>query len=156
MWMPLLILHGCHLFDPERTAAVEYITAVQPLMAENSMLAQRTLVVAAGIQNGDLDDEGVLEAWSTEVVPLAQHLHFQAGEVTPPEQWVDLHEELTTIWLDRSVAYRDLGEAIVLADDATWDRAKAQHETTIEREQAWFQSVGARLQVMELSLEQYP
>ena len=54
------------------------------------------------------------------------------------------------------MAYRDLGEAIILADAPTWDRAKGQHESTIEREQAWFQSVGARLLPMDLTLEQYP
>lgn len=156
MWTPLLILSGCAYFDPELGAAIEYIEKVQPLMAENSLLAERTLVLASELHDKKADDAKVLEVWTNEIVPLSQHLHMQAGQLDPPELWKDSHGELVTIWTDRTAAYRDFGEAIVLADSERWDRARTQYQTMIDREQAWFQGTAARLQPYELTLEQYP
>lgn len=156
MWMPLLILAGCAAFDSERADAILYIQAVQPLMAENSLLAERTLAIASTLHDGSATDASVLEGWTTEIVPLSQHLHLQAARVDVPETWTDLHGELVGIWTERTIAYRDLGEGVVLADTAIWERAKNRHQAAIDREQAWFQTVSTQLAAHELMLEQYP
>ena len=117
----ILTLWGCSAFDTERSAAVQYLEAVQPLMVENRLLTDETLSLAALVHDEAIPEDGLALRWSSTVVPLSQHLRgSSASQIDPPPEWSDLRANLTSIWADRAVAYRDMGDAIVLADESEW------------------------------------
>ncbi|MCB9677883.1 MAG: hypothetical protein H6737_22480 [Alphaproteobacteria bacterium] len=149
-------LMGCATLDPKTAAATEYVNDVQPLMLENSLLAERLLKLASQVYNEDVPQAGLSPAWNDEIVPLAEHIHIQADAVDVPDEWKDLHDNLVVIWSDRASAYRSMGEAIVLADRKRWKEARELEGQVVKREETWFQTVSTQLSQYDLTLEQYP
>lgn len=156
---PVLVmgsLTGCATLDPETAAATEYVNDVQPLMLENSLLAERLLVLASRLYNEDVPEDGFAPLWNDEIVPLAEHLHIQSDATKVPEAWKERHDNLVVIWSDRATAYRAMGEAIVLADRKRWKEARELEGQVVKREETWFQGVSSELAPFDLVLEQYP
>ncbi len=157
---PLLLaftgLTGCAALDPDTAAATSYVNAAQPLMLENSLLAERLLTLSAQVYNDDVPKEGFVEPWNDEIVPLAQHVHIQADETEVPSEWRDLHDQLVVIWSDRASAYQSMGEAILLADRSRWNKARELEGQVVKREEAWFQTANTQLAPFQLEIEQYP
>ncbi|MEZ4321372.1 MAG: hypothetical protein R3F61_28125 [Myxococcota bacterium] len=149
-------LLGCSTLDPKTSAATEYVNDVQPLMLENSLLAERLLQLAAMSYNDTVPEAGFAPTWNDEIVPLAEHIHIQADSVEVPSDWKDLHDNLVVIWSDRASAYRSMGEAIVLADRKRWKEARELEGQVVKREETWFQTVASQLGQYDLTLEQYP
>ncbi len=150
----LLVVLACS--SNSAGSATTYVNQLSPLLQENSLLAERVLFQAADIYNNAARPDDVANKWESDITPIAEHLHFQAKLVKAPEDWTEKHGELVAIWGDRAVAYRDISEALRLADRERWERGtKAAEEVKLE-EEAWFVGVGERLGGMNISIDPYP
>jgi hypothetical protein len=156
--MPLLslALAGCAGLSPASSSTTVYLSELQPLLQENSLLAERVLFQAAAIYNEAAKPEQIANAWSAEIVPLSEHLANQAGFVSAPEPWSANHAELVEIWTDRAVAYRNLVEAIKTADADQWNTARAQADDVKLAEEKWFDALNEKLAPQGLVVDQYP
>lgn len=154
----VIVASACGPFDPETRAHRAYIRQVQPLLVENSLLAERVLVLAADVYNrkDKVDTEAMARMWTSDVVPLAEHLHSHATFVEPPPEWVDAHGQLVDIWSDRAQAYRAIGESITMADPDLWKNARELTDTVKLREEEWFRNANLRLAPKSLSVDQFP
>lgn len=152
----VLLLASCQPIDPATTATTEYLTRLQPLLQENSLLAERVLFQAAAIYNEAAKPDQVASAWSSDIVPVAEHLHHQAAFVAAPDVWSLNHNELVEIWGDRAAAYRNIGEAIKLADAASWKSARELAEGVKLREEKWFDALNAAVAPMGMVVDPYP
>ncbi len=151
-----VVLVACSALSPDTQAANRYVKELQPLLVENGHLASRVLSLAARVYNGEGDPGDLARAWTSEVVPLAEHLHQQAQFVQAPEPWAARHEELVDIWGDRAQAYRTLSEALVLADLDGWKKGRAEATEVKLREEEWFKSANLTLAPMGIQLDPMP
>ena len=154
-YIPLLLLTACQL-DPKARSATEYVVKLQPLVQENSLLAERVLFQAAEIYNGATRPDEVADAWTTDIVPLSEHLHHQAGFVQAPEGWAERHGSLVEIWGERAHAYRSISEGLRMADEEAWDSGRALAEDVKLREEQWFDALNEELRPMSRGVEAYP
>ena len=151
-----LALGGCAGLDPASSSTTVYLSELQPLLQENSLLAERVLFQAAAIYNEAAKPEQVANTWSLEIVPLSEHLANQASFVTAPDPFGARHAELVKIWSDRAVAYRNLGEAIKTADAEQWNDARKQADDVKLREEKWFDGLNEQLAPQGLVVDPYP
>ena len=152
----VLLLASCQPIDPAATATTEYLTRLQPLLQENSLLAERVLLQAAAIYNDAAKPEQVAAAWTSDIVPIAEHLHYQSAFVAAPDVWAANHNELIAIWGDRALAYRNIGEAIKLADPEAWKSARELAEGVKVREETWFDALNKAVGPMGMVVDPYP
>ena len=152
----VLLLASCQQMDPAGQATTEYLTRLQPLLQENSLLAERVLLQAAAIYNDATKPEQVATAWSGDIVPIAEHLHHQSSFVAAPDVWAAKHNELVAIWGDRALAYRNIGEAIKLADAEQWKSARELADGVKLREEKWFDTLNEAVAPMGLVVDPYP
>ncbi|MEN0062432.1 MAG: hypothetical protein AAGA48_09780 [Myxococcota bacterium] len=151
----LLLAFSCTTNSSGRSATT-YVGQLQPLLHENSLLAERVLFQAADIYNNAARPDDVANKWETDITPIAEHLHFQAKLVDAPEEWSDQHSGLVEIWGDRARAYRDISEGLRLADRERWDRGRSSAEKVKLEEEAWFGEINEKLGSMNVNLEPYP
>lgn len=158
MSFPLLslALAGCASLTSTASTTTVYLTDLQPLLQENSLLAERVLVQAAAIYDEDAKPEQVADAWSTEIVPLAEHLSNQAALVDAPVPYSARHAELVEIWADRAGAYRGLVEAMAAADAERWNAARTRADDVKLAEEKWFDALNEELADQGLAVDQYP
>lgn len=152
----LLSTSACTNLDPASAATTDYLTKLQPLLQENSLLAERVLFQAAAIYNEAVKPEQVAESWTTDIVPIAEHLAHQASFVAPPEPYATRHEQLAVIWTDRAGAYRNLGEAIRTADAEQWNAARRAADDVKLAEERWFDDLNEQLAGQGLVVDPYP
>lgn len=137
-------------------SAGTYVEQLQPLLQENSLLAERVLFQAAAIYNNAARPDDVANKWESDITPIAEHLHFQAKLLQAPEDWVDTHANLVEIWGDRAAAYRDISEGLRQADRERWDRGSKAAEEVKLQEEDWFVGANERLGSINVSLDPYP
>lgn len=155
--LPLaLVLSGCTQLDPATTATTDYLTRLQPLLQENSLLAERVLFQAAGLYNDATKPSQVAQAWTVEIVPLAEHLHHQSTFVSAPEPWSARHAELVEIWGERAEAYRNLSEAIRLGDAPLWNDSRKKADSVKLAEEDWFNNLNRAVGPLGLVVDPYP
>lgn len=152
----ILVLSGCNQLDPATTATTDYLNLLQPLLQENSLLAERVLFQAAGIYNEATKPSQVATAWTSEIVPLAEQLHHQASFVVAPEAWSQRHSGLVDIWGERATAYRNLGEAIRLGDAALWNDSRKKADAVKLAEEDWFNDLNRAVGPLGLVVDPYP
>lgn len=148
-----LLLPGCASTNDETT---QYLTALQPLLQENGLLAERVLLQSAKIYNDAVKPEQVSDAWVHEIVPLAEHLHNQSSFVAPPPSYAQTHADLVLIWGDRALAYRNLGEAINTGNTDEWNKARELANQVKLREERWFDTLNAALAPSNILVDPYP
>jgi hypothetical protein len=156
MLIPLTLflgLSGCTAGDDDTT---RYLTALQPLLQENGLLAERVLLQASKIYNEAVKPDQVSEAWIHEIVPVSEHLYNQAGFVQPPSTYAQTHADLVLIWGDRALAYRNLGEAIQTGNSDEWNKARDLANQVKLREEKWFDTLNQSLAASNLSVDPYP
>lgn len=158
MPVPLLALTlvACNALDPATRDATQYVSDVQPLMLENARLSERLLQMAAQVYNQQVPEDGLARPWVDEVTPLAQHLAIEAENTPAPADWKEDHTSLVVIWTDRAAAFRELSEALVLADLDRWTSGRDGVASYVKREEQWFRSVNDRLRPFDLEIQQYP
>lgn len=139
--MGLTATVGCGPLSPEAQSTNKYLRELQPLLVENGHLAERILILSAAVYNEDGGKDDLVTSWSTEVVPLAEHLHHQSQFLTAPDDWSARHSELVVIWGDRALAYRSLSEALILADVEEWEKGRSEATQVKLREEEWFKEV---------------
>jgi len=127
-----------------------------PIMQDNALLSERVLIQAAALFNKKSEPEALVKAWTTEITPLAEHLHSQAAFTAPPESWADHHGKLVDIWGDRAHAYRALADAIATADDSQWQSSRDLADGVKLAEEKWFESANKRLAETGLAIDQFP
>jgi hypothetical protein len=150
----VVVLGGCGASDDETT---QYLNALQPLMQENGLLAERVLLQAAKIYNNEaVKPDQVADAWIHEIVPIAEHLHNQASFVAPPSSFATTHADLVLIWGDRALAYRNLGEAIQTGNTDEWNKARELANQVKLREERWFDTLNGALAPSNLMVDPYP
>ncbi|HHO53638.1 MAG TPA: hypothetical protein ENK18_22890 [Deltaproteobacteria bacterium] len=154
--LPLLLLTLSCQTDPAARAATTYINQLQPLLQENGLLAEHVLFQAAAIYNKADRQGDVAKAWSTSVVPLAEHLYDQSTFIEPPEQWVSSHDELVEIWGVRAQAYRNISEGLQMADQEAWESGRLQAQTATQKEELWFDQVNTIIAPMGFLIDAYP
>lgn len=152
----LLLMSGCNLLNTERREAASYAAQLDPLLQENSLLADQVLGTAASVYNGTARPPEVKEKWSQDIVPLARHLADQAAVLRPPDAWLASHEELVGTWTERQAAYVDIEEAMIKGDRELWESARKASDDAKLREEKWFQTTNARLSSFRLSIDQFP
>lgn len=156
MWtsLPFVIgLLGCASSDD---ATTQYLAQLHPLLHENGLLAERVLLQAAKVYNDQVKPDSVAEAWTEEIVPLAEHLQNQASFVAAPAPYTQVHLDLTAIWGDRALAYRNLAEAIQSGSTDEWNKATALASDVKLREEKWFDTLNTSLAALNLSVDPYP
>ena len=141
---------------PEERAARDYVDALQPLLQENSLLADEVLSTAATLFNGARDTEDVEKRWRENVVPIADHLQHQAAILSPPDDWAKRHDELVKLWDSRAGAYRSLLTSLEDGDREGWEQAREQSDKSKLDEEKWFQQVNVDLDPYKLSVDQFP
>ena len=151
----LLALSSCVNPAPSIDNAT-YVVSLHPLLHENSLLAQRMLETAADVHAEKADGARAAETWRTDIVPLAQHLHDQAGLVNVPGPWVDAHGQLVTIWGSRAEGYALILEGIERGDAQRWKRGRSLADKAKLEEETWFQTTNKRLAPENLSIDQFP
>jgi len=153
----LFLLAGCLQPDPAVLVANDYYERLRPLLLENSLLAERVLFEAARQYNAP-EGKGapVAVTWTTDIVPLAEHLHHQASFVTAPEPFADRHEELVDLWGRRALLYRQLGEAVYTSDLSGWTDAKKKNDELKLEEERWFVRLNETLAPIGLVVDPYP
>lgn len=152
----LLMMMGCGPFSPEVQESHRYLKALQPLIVENGHLTDEVLGAAAQIYNETADMDEQAQFWSRRVVPLAEHLHQQSGNIPVPETWAEDHGSLQEIWGNRAAAYRELGEALTLAEMDRWTTARKQATDVKFAEEDWFKRANQRLAMYNLSVSPTP
>lgn len=150
-----LLAFSCTTDSATRSAST-YVEQLNPLLQENSLLAERVLFQAAAIYNNAARPDDVASKWETDITPIAEHLHFQAKLVQPPEEWTEQHGALVVIWGDRASAYRDISEGLRLADRERWDRGSKAAEEVKLSEEDWFTAVNEKLATINVALDAYP
>ena len=156
MFLPLLLITTACQIDPEARSATTYVAKLQPLMQENSLLAERVLYQAAAIYNGATRPDEVADAWSSDIVPLAEHLHHQAGFVEPPENWSQQHAALVAVWGERAHAYRSISEGLERADKDLGEQGRNLAEQVKLKEESWFEEVNGQIGPMGFTIDAYP
>jgi len=160
MWTTASILWfaGCAMLQPGGADQLAYAEAIQPLLAENTVLADEVLGLAAEVynDNAEADVDALTEAWRTDVVPLAEHLHAQAALVKPPDAYIERHKDLVTVWASRAEAYRDLSEALALSDAERWAQARELANEVKLEEEEWFRTINADFGQNGLLIDQFP
>ncbi|MEO0600009.1 MAG: hypothetical protein AAF211_01145 [Myxococcota bacterium] len=154
--MPVLLMVLACGSDSASRSASTYVGQLQPLLQENSLLAERVLFQAAAIYNNAARPDDVANKWETDITPIAEHLHFQAKLVPAPEEWSETHEGLVEIWGDRARAYRDISEGLRQADREAWDRGSTAAEEVKLEEEDWFDKLNDKLGAMNVNLDPYP
>lgn len=149
-------LQGCASMDPEVRASTEYLQRLEPLLVENSLLAERVLIASASIYNEEAKPEELEVVWRDDIVLVAEHLHDQAGHFSVPELWVERHSKLVEIWADRAQAYRSLAEALHVVDAEQWKAARETANGVKLREEEWFRSVNQELAPRGMIVDQFP
>ena len=129
---------------------------LQPLLAENGLLAERVLEGASDVHDGRASAATTAMAWEREIAPLARHLHDQARRVDPPGAWASSHQRLVDIWGSRAESYETLAQAVRDGDGARWRRGRALADQAKLDEEAWFSAANERLTPSGISLDQYP
>ncbi len=130
----LLLASACGPFSPEAQQTNRYLKDLQPLLVENGHLAERVLLLSAKVYNKDGDTDSLAQAWTGDVVPLAEHLHHQA-------QFVEAIEP---------------SEALVLADPDEWREGRAQATQVKLREEEWFKEVNQILLTTNQQIDPTP
>lgn len=153
--MATLLLAACGP-DPEHQKTVDYLTALHPVLQENSLLAERVLVQAAHVYNEDADATAIADQWDHEVVPLADHVAtLAAGIQAPPHLSVD-HQNLVEIWGQRADAYREAVEGLQTADRARFQEAASATAQITLTEDQWVRAFNARIEPLKLYVDLYP
>ena len=152
----LLATSGCQVADPTTRAATDYLVMLQPLLQENSLIAERVLFQAAALYNDATVADEVAAAWTSDIVPLAEHLHHQASFVSAPAEWTSSHSALVTIWGERATAYRNISEGLRMADTAKWDQGRNMAATVKIQEEEWFDTVNTTIAPMGFVIDAYP
>jgi len=154
--MPLLLMALSCSTDSAGRSASTYVGQLQPLLQENSLLAERVLFQAAALYNQAARPEDVADKWETDITPIAEQLYFHAKTVEAPAEWSDEHVALVGIWGDRAEAYRDITESLRLADRERWDSGLTAAKQAKLDEEAWFVSINEQLRAINVSLDPYP
>jgi hypothetical protein len=150
-----LTILGCG-GDPRRQQTEDYLSRLTPILHENSLLADTVLQQAALVHNGQVDPKAIVTAWSTDIAPMAQHVHTLAADVAPPEHLAADHAALVQIWQRRAEAYREVVESHQRADLESFTRAQRDIGTITVNEDQWVRAFNARLDEMKLNIDLYP
>jgi len=158
LWLGLALsfASSCDRFSAETRDNRTYVNVMMPILQDNSLLAERVLVEAAGVYNEKSEPEALVQNWTDEITPLAEHVHSQASFATPPESWSEQHAKIVDIWGQRAQAYRALSDAIQTADDTQWQSSRDQADGVKLAEEKWFESTNKRLVQSGLVLDQFP
>ncbi len=155
--MTLLVatwLAGCT--NPGQQAAADYVRRIQPLLLENSALAEQMLVQSAAIYNEAAGPKDVAVTWETTIVPMSEHLAAQASFVPVPTEYQATHQSLVQIWTDRALAYRAMSEATRTANAELWNAARSKADQVKANENAFFRDLNVQLTPLHLQVDPYP
>ncbi len=154
----LLVATGtaCEDNSPEAVAARAWAKDIEPLLHENSLLAEQVLEGAAEIYNGQPDAAAATKRWRDNVVPVAQHLQHQAELVEPPPVWAEPHTVLVATWTDRAGAYTDILVALETGDKELWTAGRKRSDSAKLAEEKWFQDTNKALSAYDIALDQFP
>lgn len=155
MLITLLVLAACQP-NPQALAARQYLVDLDPLLLENGLVAERLLVQAGAVHDAKAQPKDTYQAWSTDIVPLAEHLRDEAAALNAPPEWLDAHKDLVAIWSTRADGYRDIDEAVEIGDPKLFKQGRDQADTAKLREESWFRDTNARLETYGLYVDQFP
>jgi hypothetical protein len=160
--LPLLVLLSAGLAlacgsDPLADDTAAYVVAMQPILEDNRELANEFLQVAARIHQRETDDEGIIERWDADIVPLGNSLHTDADAVNPTTlELQGPHEKLVASWADRADSYEEMRSAYQANDDAAFNVAWDKNVEAKLAEEQYFNEVNAVLGAYGYRLDQFP
>lgn len=152
----VLLAVACQPPDPAGRTAEQYTDALEPLLYENGMLAERVLFAASDVYNDAADAEATRTVWHEEIVPVARHLADQAAVTLTPAEWSPTHGQLVETWNDRADAYLEIEIAIEEGDREGWTAARKKADDAKLREEEWFRSLNTQLAPYGLAVDQFP
>lgn len=133
-----------------------YVRQIQPLLAENGLLAERMLASASSVHDDKASPEMSADTWKRDIAPLAVHLHDQASRIDAPPEWSTSHQRLVEIWGERARGYSLIVTAIEGGDPDAWREGRALADQAKLDEETWFSVTNERLVPTGMTLDQYP
>ncbi len=159
MASPLLLISlfvGCGS-DPVEQDVATYQAALQPLLAQNLVVAQGFLDVASQIKKGETDAPQIAERLQKELGPLADSLSAAAGKIEPRTPALgEAHAVLVRAWTDRAASYHAMSDAWTANDLAGFENARRKNLQSKLDEEKFFQTVNGLTEPYGLRIDQYP
>lgn len=152
--LAMALFSGCA--NPGQEAAVAYVRVLEPLLVENSALAEQVLLEGAAVYNEAAGPKEVAAAWEKKIVPMSEHLAAQASFAVPPPEYKGTHDQLVKVWTDRAVAYRVMAEATRTANAELWNVARSNVDEVKASENVLFIDLNRQLSPMRLQVDPYP
>jgi len=156
----LAALLACGLLacgDPVAGEIAAYHEAMDPLMAENTRLASRFLVLAMTVRQDSGDMDKVVLQIETEVVPAAESLKTSIDGVDSGiEELRDVHGQASTAWGLQAQAYKEMVAAYKANDPTAFiegQKKLGQAKVTIEN---YVREVNRLLEPYGYHLDEFP
>lgn len=153
-----LSLVGCQEQGP--TPYAQYRDAVQPLLAENTVLVKHFEQLAISLKKkseATPDAKGIAAQLDSTMLPAARSLSERAEAVTLTEpSLAPVHQHLVNSWAHRAEAWSSLREAYSKDDLAAFDQALELSAQSHLLEDQWFDEADTALRAQGLYLVRYP
>lgn len=155
--LPLLVaLVACTDNSPEAQATRTWVHDLQPILLENTRLAEHVLWTAADLHDTRAEPETARQVWAEAVVPTARQLTFQLEVIHAPDPWATRQTSLEQIWGERATAYEEVQTALESGDRKQWQVGRERSMNAKLREEKWFDTINQELAPYHVTLDQYP
>lgn len=141
----------------QKRAAADYVSAMTPLLQDNTKLSRAFLDLAAQVKKQRTLPQEVADQLETDFIPAARSLRDGASAIAPETSPLGgIHMGLVRAWTNRVSAYEGMHKAWASGDLADFEGVAVDHQTVFKAEARYFDSVNTTLGEHGLSLSQYP
>jgi hypothetical protein len=135
----------------------EYHQAVQPLMYENSQLADYFTDLAGRIHLEKVSGDQVAEEFKGKLIPLAKRLQNNAQRIQLREgPLARVHAGLVEAWDLRAKSYAEMLQAYESSDNSVFEKALKGNSVSKQKEELYFGLANRYFATENLRLFQFP
>ncbi len=152
--LPMLLL-SCG--DPMADEIASYHAAMDPLMRQNTRLANKYLALAKAIHKEKSDSDQIVERIETEIIPLANQLKESMANIqTSSQQLTGLHQKAVAAWSNQAQAYRDLVAAYHGNDLESFNKAHGKVGEAKVMAEAYVREINNLMEPYGYHLDEFP
>ena len=152
-----LLLGAPACSDPVAAEIAAYHQAMDPLMTQNTQLANQFLVLAKAVHKDKQDMDQIVARVERDVIPAADGLKDSITAVEPGlEELRDIHQQAITAWGLQSSAYHEMATAYKGNDPKAFAAAQqklGQAKVTIE---SYVKEVNRLLEPYGYHMDEFP